>query len=83
MDRQSRDRRLDLRESGPAYHAFTHFRELPTRGRSLDAAYTAHRQRCHHDRSQAPDLTSVSGTGTVVDYQRVFGGFWRSDRRAA
>jgi hypothetical protein len=44
------ERRLDLGESGPAYHAFVHFRDLPVRTRSLDRAYTVCRVTC--DRQQ-------------------------------
>ena len=45
-------RRRDLGESGPAYHAFEHFRDLGPRARSLDRAYTACQVRCPRDKSQ-------------------------------
>ena len=33
-------------ETAKAYHAFTHYRDLPAHGRSIDAAHAEHRREC-------------------------------------
>lgn len=51
MASHSWHRRADLRESGQAFHAFQHYRDLPMRSRSLDRAYTACLTGCPRDRT--------------------------------
>src|SRR5437868_188686 len=54
-ERASWDRRLDLHESGPAYHAFRHFRDLPG-ARSLARAYTLCWRLCPRNRGHVLHL---------------------------
>ena len=38
-------------EASKAFHAFTHYRDLPADQRSIDAAYREHKQQCEGDRN--------------------------------
>lgn len=65
------DRRLDLNESLAAYHAFVHFRELPSLTRGVNAAFTEHHVVCI-ERGPKPDLNGPL---------RIAHGFWKEWRR--
>ncbi len=53
-------RRHDLQEPVHCYHAFTHYRDMPSGGRTVDGAYRLHRTHCRKlppsDAAEAPGV---------------------------
>jgi hypothetical protein len=80
-ERQSWQRRLDLRETAQAYHAFQHFRDLPPRVRSLDRAYTACLAACPREHGRIVNL-AVAGKGPeAAPVQKEAPGRWKVWRK--
>jgi hypothetical protein len=59
-------RRIDLKESGPAYHAFQHLRALPPRARSTDRAYTVCHVICPRKKHRIQDIRNVGKAPDVL-----------------